>query len=130
MTRPAGKRRVILLSVACAMNGVEVMNLTVAVPEVPTALLIKSASSALAVMLPTAGVFIYATRVVEIEVSIFKPVVPPTVARVAAVGLNVSPEHVTMTSPAMRLEPSVMITLFVATVAVVTTMDAGKVMPQ
>jgi hypothetical protein len=40
VTRPAGKDSVILLSDACAVNGVEVLKVTAADPPAPTALLI------------------------------------------------------------------------------------------
>jgi hypothetical protein len=43
VTRPAGKDSVILLLDACAVNGVDVLKVTVAVLSIPTPLLIFSA---------------------------------------------------------------------------------------
>jgi len=82
VTRPAGKDSVILLLDACAVNGVDVLNVTAAVPPTPTALTIWSASIE-AVTAPIAGLLRYAAMV-SLFVSIFKPVVPVAVAVTAA----------------------------------------------
>jgi hypothetical protein len=60
-----------------------------------------------AVTPPTVGVLTYATRVDEVEVSIFKPVVPPTVEVTPANALSVIPEQVTVTVPAARSDVTV-----------------------
>jgi hypothetical protein len=74
VTRPAGKDSVILLLDACAVNGVDVLNVTAAVPPTPTALIIWSASIE-AVTAPIAGLLRYAASpaILEVDVSIFKP---------------------------------------------------------
>jgi hypothetical protein len=102
VTRLAGKVSVILLLEACVVKGVDVLKVTVAVFSAPTAIPIVSASKA-AVTPPIIGVLIK-DGIVSVEVSIFKPVVPVAVAVTAAIASNVSPVHVTVTSPANIVE--------------------------
>jgi hypothetical protein len=69
-----------------------------------------------------------ATRVVDVEVSILRPVVPPTVAVTAAIAASASPVHVTVTDPAARSEVTVNVIVSVVYAEVETT-EAGEVMP-
>jgi hypothetical protein len=126
VTRLAGKVSVILLLVACAVNGVDVLKVTAAVPPMPTAVVIWNASRA-ALTAPMAGM-LKKDGTLSVDVSIFKPVVPAAVAVTAADAASVSPEHVTVTDPAARAEVTVNVIALVAYAEVETT-EAGEVMP-
>jgi len=125
--RVAGKVSVILLA-ARAASSVDVVKDTVAVAVVLTARVNFNAVFTSAVTPPTIGVLTWATRVVDVEVSILRPVVPPTVAVTAASAPSVSPVHVTVTDPAARSEVTVNVILSVVYAEVETT-EAGEVMP-
>jgi hypothetical protein len=105
VTRPDGNVREIF---SVGNSGVEVMNVTVAAPPDPTALLIVNADPASAITAPTAGVLTKAATV-SLEVSIFKPVLGEDVDTViAAWAARVRSEHITDTDPAATLPFKVM----------------------
>lgn len=105
ITRPDGNESVILLSVACAVKGDDIMNETDATPEEPTALLNDKAFRA-ATTDPTAGVPIFAATV-STDVWML---IPPLNAAVeglttiddAARAAKVNPEQVIVFWPAER----------------------------
>jgi len=97
VTRPAGKDSDILLLVAWAVNGVEIVNLIVAVLSAPAALPIVSAFNS-AMTPPIIGV-LTKVAIVSDEVSIFKPLLSEKLAVTAAAGSTVSAVQVIITSP-------------------------------
>jgi hypothetical protein len=106
----------VILLAATAASSVEVVKDTVAVAAVLTARVNFNAVFKSAVTPPTIGVLAWATRVADVEVSILRPVVPPTVATFASNAAVVSPVHVTVTAtdPAARAEVTVNVMTLVA----------------
>jgi len=128
--RPVGKVSVIL-PVPATVSSVDVVKDTVKVAAVLTAWVIFNAVFASAVTPPTIGVSTQATRVVDVEVSILRPVVPGVVAaRSAAFAVVIIPVHVTVTPPAGRVEVRISSNTLDVDKGVVAVIDEGEVMPQ
>ena len=87
------------------------MNVTVAVPPNPTALLITKAVEASAVTAPTAGVLTKAATA-SLDVSIFRPVAEVADAVTAPLASRYKSEHITVTDPAATFPFAVITILF------------------
>lgn len=105
VTKPEGNVSVILLSVACAENAVEVVKVTEAVPAGPTALL-KASAFRSATTDPMAGVPIFAATVSTDVLMLIPPlkaaVEGSTTTGDDALALKVNPEQVTEIWPAAK----------------------------
>ena len=122
VTNPLGNSRVTTPETGITLTVVNVRERGL----VPGTTPIVRALAATAVTQPTQGVLAYAERSDEMEVWIFKPVVPVAVAVTAAFAASVSPVHVTVTDPAARTEVTVNVIVSVVYAEVETT-EAGEV---